>query len=225
VNLAVPRKNDIEMLLYIWKVIDLPDILLNDLLYKISFELYLFPPEKAKEFIHTSIHEKKLIKVDENRVFLSQELANTLKTWQKKRKSEISTKSNLNKRTIGKILSENLESTFNVLLKSLSDKSTLNRAATVSGSAFKILIFDFNEGMLIAEVEGSKQKPYVIEIDIKNKTIHHDCHDFQTKRAESKTFCKHLVKLFLLKKKDDEAQIIKFLEEITKKIEDWQFLG
>jgi len=37
-NFAIPRNNNSETLLYIWKIIDLPSISQKDLLYKISFE-------------------------------------------------------------------------------------------------------------------------------------------------------------------------------------------
>ena len=51
-NFAIPRNNTSEMLLYIWKIIDLPYILYDDLVFRISFDLYLDPPEKAKIFIN-----------------------------------------------------------------------------------------------------------------------------------------------------------------------------
>jgi len=49
------------MTLYIWKIIELPYVSLIDLIYKISFELFLFSPEEAKKFIDKAIHKGYLI--------------------------------------------------------------------------------------------------------------------------------------------------------------------
>ena len=38
------------MTLYIWKIIELPCLSMNELIYKISFELFLFSPEEAKAY-------------------------------------------------------------------------------------------------------------------------------------------------------------------------------
>ena len=56
------------------------------------------------------------------------------------------------------------------------------------------------------------------------KILKHDCHDFQTKRAQNKKFCKHLAKLFLLLKEKDEKRATLFLENITKDVNKWDFV-
>jgi len=61
-NFAFPRNNNSEMLLYIWKIIDLPSISFDDLFYQISFDLYLLSPDKAINFINTCIDKKLIIK-------------------------------------------------------------------------------------------------------------------------------------------------------------------
>ena len=85
-NFAIPRNNASELLLYIMKIIDLPYTTINDLLYQISFELFILPPDKAVEFIKITI-KNGLLKEDANQnVSLSQNLKNKLKSWQLKRK-------------------------------------------------------------------------------------------------------------------------------------------
>jgi len=44
-NFAIPRKSETDFLLYIWKIIDLPMISKNDLIYEISFKLFFDSPE------------------------------------------------------------------------------------------------------------------------------------------------------------------------------------
>ncbi|MFW9897017.1 MAG: hypothetical protein ACFFD7_14520 [Candidatus Thorarchaeota archaeon] len=81
-----PRDNPKLLLLYIWKIINLPTISLNNLLFKISYELFLLPPNKAKEFINSSIENQMLVATEQNSLTLSDSLSSELKNWQKKRK-------------------------------------------------------------------------------------------------------------------------------------------
>ena len=60
-NLEIPRNNRSELIFFLWKIIDLPQISLNNLLYKISFELFLFPPEEATEFVDTCIENNLIV--------------------------------------------------------------------------------------------------------------------------------------------------------------------
>ncbi len=76
-----------------------------------------------------------------------------------------------------------------------------------------------------AEVQGSQKIPYNIDINISEKVIKHNCHDFRTKRAVNKKFCKHLAKLFLLLKIKNADLASYFLESITKDINNWNFLA
>ncbi|MEJ2252139.1 MAG: hypothetical protein P8Y97_21065 [Candidatus Lokiarchaeota archaeon] len=62
-NFNPPKKSATELLLYIWKIIDLPEISFEDLVYRISFDLYIVPPEKARKFIE----RKKLWKLGKKR--------------------------------------------------------------------------------------------------------------------------------------------------------------
>ena len=222
---TIPRKSDSELLLYIWKVIDLPNISMNELLYKISFEFFLLSPEEALEFLQRAIKSNSLEKDDNNNLQLPQNSYKKLKTWQLKRKEIILTKLNSSRKFDSLIddLEAEKSSDFTTLLKAFLDKSTINRAATISNDAFKIKIFDFKKGLVKAEVAGSREESYNIEIDTKNKILNHNCHDFETQRAENKKFCKHLAKLFLLLKEKNEKSITDFLNDIAENINEWEF--
>lgn len=226
-NFAIPRNNASELLLYIMKIIDLPYTTINDLLYQISFELFILPPDKAVEFIKITI-KNGLLKEDANQnVSLSQNLKNKLKSWQLKRKKTILNKLNsrINKSSTTNIDKYEKDTNYNTLLKAFLDKGTINRAATISEAAFNITEFDSNKGIIKANVSGKKEDSYDIEINTKKRTLNHDCDDFKTRRAENKKFCKHLAKLFLILKEKNEESATKFLKEIAKNINEWKFSG
>ncbi|MHA1490130.1 MAG: hypothetical protein ACTSRI_10815 [Promethearchaeota archaeon] len=223
-NFTIPRKNFSEMLFYLWKVIDLPIISYNDLLYKISFELFLQSPEKAMDFIDKSIEKKMLIKDVNNNISLSHDLTKKLKIWQEKRKNEILNKKNL-KQDLKNDMKEENNSNFTTLLKAFLDKGTLNRAATIPSTAFNINIIDLKKGLIKTSVAGTKKELYYIKIDTKRKILCHDCHDFQTRRAENKKFCKHLIKLFLILKDKNIKSATIILKKIAENIDEWEFLS
>lgn len=223
-NFAVPRKNNSEMLLYIWKVIDLPYILYNDLLYRISFDLFLLSPKEAKNFIDTCIENKFLLKADNNYFKLSEELNQKLTNWQKKRKIDIFGKIEAAKNIVDLRNNLSKESTnFSVLLNFFVDRGTLNRSVSVSDEAFELLKYDRTKGIIKSKVKGSKEDSYIIEVDINEKILRHDCHDFETRRADNKKFCKHITKLFLLLREKDENNAEFFLNELTENIDMWEF--
>ena len=214
------------MTLYIWKIIELPFISTSDLVYKISFDLFLFSPKDAKLFIKKAIHNGFLMARDNNILSLSDDLAIKLQNWHKKRRVEISKKVSRTK-SISQYtdkLKKNDSNKFNILLKAFLDTGTINRAVLVSDSAITISTIEPQNKIIKAEVQGSRKIPYIIEISTIEKVLKHDCHDFETKRVQNKKFCKHLAKLFLLLKEKDEKGATMILENITKDINKWEFV-
>jgi len=224
VNFAIPRGNTSEMVLHIWKIIELPSIQHDDFLHLLSFELFLFSPKEAKEFINVAVHKGNLILEGDERIKLSESLVLELNKWHEKRKTHISEKlKDLNKYSYEP--ENNDANKFKILLKALLDKGTINRAVAESDSAYKLRIIDSDQKIIKAEVQGSLKIPYSIDINISEKVIKHNCPDFRTKRAENKKFCKHLAKLFLLLKIKNADLASYFLESITKDINNWKFLA
>lgn len=224
-NFAIPRNNNSEMVLYIWKIIDIPIISQNDLLYKISFELFLFPPNEAISFINNCLDNQLLVKDNNLNFTLSKNLNQQLKNWQKKRKKAV-LKKIVSSKQITQIQSDTgkeKSTNFNVLINSFTDKGTLNRSVSISDTAFEILECDSAKGILKSRVKGSKEESYIIEINTKKKLVCHNCHDFVTRRADNKKFCKHLTKLFLLLKDKDETIAEFFLSKLAKNINTWDF--
>jgi len=226
-NLAIPRNNNKEMVLYIWKTIGLPKISQKDLLFKLSFELSLFSPEETMSFIRKSIENNLIIEDSHKNLELSPDLDKILKDWQKKRKQEILKKIYTNKKqTKLKIdFEQDNNTTFNTLLKAFLDEGTLNRAVTVSEESINIIELDLKAGIIKAKIKGTKQDLYNVDINTKSKILTHNCHDFQTKRSENKKFCKHLVRLFLILKEKNENLATSFLKEFAENIYQWEFLS
>lgn len=223
-NFAIPRKNNSEMLLHIWKIIDLPFIIYDDLFYRITFDLFIFPPEKAKIFINNCIQKKLLVK-DNNILTLSEELNLDLKNWHKKRENEVLGKIKAAKKIdqLKNDINKKESTNFSVLISAFVDKGTLNRSVSVSDAAFELLKYDPTQGIIKSKVKGSKEGFYIIEIDINNKILRHNCHDFETRRVENKKFCKHLAKLFLLLKDKNENIAEFFLSNLAENIDMWDF--
>jgi len=223
-NFAIPRKNNSEMLLHIWKIIDLPFIIYDDLFYRITFDLFIFPPEKAKIFINNCIQKKLLVK-DNNVLTLSEELNLELKNWHKKRENEVLGKIKAAKKIdqLKNDINKKESTNFSVLISAFVDKGTLNRSVSVSDAAFELLKYDPTQGIIKSKVKGSKEEFYIIEIDINNKILRHNCHDFETRRVENKKFCKHLAKLFLLLKDKNENIAEFFLSNLAENIDMWDF--
>jgi hypothetical protein len=224
-NFAIPRQDNTELLLYLWKIIDLPYIHFDDLLFKISYELFLFPPEKATAFIKNLLKEN-LLTEDDNRVIsLSITLNKRMLLWQTDRKNKVLGKINSAKKR--RVLTTKIEndekSSFSLILKSFSDKNTLNRAVNISDKDFDIQELDVEKGRIKSSVAGSKEESYYIEVDLKEKLLKHNCHDFETRRSKNKQFCKHLARLFLLLKEKNEQSAEFFLKELAKNIEEWEF--
>ena len=187
--------------------------------------MFLFSPPEAQMFVKKAIQKGTLTVDDNHKLSLSNALVLELENWHRKRKEEIlnnikSTASINNK--IEKF-KKNSVNKFNILLKAFLDTGTINRAVQVSDSSILLTTFDPQGGLLKAEIKGSRDTPYIIEISTNEKIVKHDCHDFQTKRAQDKKFCKHLAKLFLLIKEKDEKEATIILEKMSKEINKWSF--
>ncbi|MHA1723578.1 MAG: DUF2240 family protein [Promethearchaeota archaeon] len=223
-NLEIPRKSASDLWLYIWKIIDLPSISLSDLIFNLSFELFLFPPKDAKTFIDKSLEKKLLIRKNDQ-LSLSASLRKQFEMWQIENKKKIEDYKELKKEVIFKGAKDTTtrKPEFNTLLKAFLERGTINRAASLSTDSFEISSFDKNKGIIRARVAGSKETSYLIEIDTNQKILKHDCHDFQTRRSFNKKFCKHLAKLFLILKEKNEEDALYFLSQMSDDIDKWDF--
>ena len=69
-------------------------------------------------------------------------------------------------------------------------------------------------------IEG-RVKGYIVRIDIPNRTIVHNCQDWQNNMA-SKQLCKHLGKLFLVL---DDGKSASILRQMLREKDIWSFIS
>jgi hypothetical protein len=214
------------MILYVWKVINLPSISPDDLLYTLSFELFLFSPQEAKIFLQKALEQQLVIKNGNGDLKLNNVLTQQLDSWQLERKNHIvQEKEHRKSDSVQHILNKTKEEKFNNILKIFVDDSTLHRSASISDSDVIINELEPSAFIIKAQISGSEKYSYLVEIDGKTKTIKHNCNDFQLRRAPSKKFCKHLSKLFMMIKSKDKEQALIFLKEIAGDINHWKFIS
>jgi len=115
-----------------------------------------------------------------------------------------------------------IQNDFAEILKSLTDKSTLDRAESISSNCIRILKIDKEIGLIKAEVQGNKLIPYKLKVDISQKTlydmIYHDCPDYLARKKPNNRFCKHIVKFFYILNNQDSGLAHRLLTEFNTKI-------
>jgi uncharacterized protein YecE (DUF72 family) len=98
------------------------------------------------------------------------------------------------------------------LVLELTDKGRLERSIAIKEEELKI--GEVTEERVLADIRG-----YIIQIDIINRIIVHNCDDWK-KSLDEKRLCKHLCKLFLSLQKEKSIQI---LRDIIDKKGIWKF--
>ncbi len=217
--------NHKELIIYIWRSLDLPSIGREELIYYISFELFLLKPNKSVQLVNELIKKGFLVEKS-GKIFLSKELREDFNTWQKKENEKVKNAlEDINLKAISlNDLSKERKGSFNMLLKELSDESTLNRSVSVSTNSFTFHELNIDQGIIKGEVRGTKEKSYKFEVELNKKKITHDCHDFLTRKSRQKKLCKHLIKLFLILKSENESKTEKILTNIIEELDNWEFI-
>lgn len=119
-------------------------------------------------------------------------------------------KEELQRRALKALVTNNVEE----ILKCFTDKSRYQRGRTIQDRLVLI------ECITNSKITG-KVKDYVVEIDLTNRTLYHDCEDWK-KNIETAKFCKHLIKFFL---KLPKQVSLKILNDIVKNLDKWKFLA
>jgi hypothetical protein len=106
------------------------------------------------------------------------------------------------------------ELSLEALLKAFLGAPRLQRAKEMDESLVSI-------SQETSDVIEGNVKEYVVRIDLPNRTIVHDCQDWQNNMA-SKNMCKHLGKLFMVL---DEGKAAKILREVLREKDQWSFVS
>jgi len=119
---------------------------------------------------------------------------------------------------------KSIEETKEKAEKILSERDIRKLLEVFAGSRRLERAIDMpNEMVRIDEIDDkhivAKVKDYIIEINMKEKYIMHNCDDWH-KRVKEKKFCKHVCKLFLML---PEELSLKILGDIVKNIDEWKF--
>lgn len=97
------------------------------------------------------------------------------------------------------------------VLKALAGERRFQRGLEISGSEV--------EYSLTGRGLAARVRNYRVEVDRAERRIIHDCEDWK-KSAESKRFCKHMVKLFLSLPEEVSKEL---LEDLLSNFEEWSF--
>ena len=224
-NLEDPPYNDDRLLLlYVWKINDVPYISMQDLIYNISFNNDILDPSESQEFIEDVILNGYLVKT--SRGFeLNQELRNELNEWQETGKEAITKMLEKSKRTkaekVKDIVSKKDGISFIQFFNIFVDERTRNKILESPRKSIDIIIATPNEVRAI--VHGTDI--YDISIDSINKIIKHDCMDFTNNKAPNNLFCKHLARLFMLLYKYFTSIAIDILDNMAEDLNSWYLEG
>jgi len=104
------------------------------------------------------------------------------------------------------------ELSLDELLRKFLGAARLERAKQIDDSLVSITLENSDL------IEG-KVKDYVVRIDIPNRTILHDCQDWQN-NMDSKNMCKHVGKLLLTL---DEGKATNILRAVLREMGEWSF--
>jgi uncharacterized protein YecE (DUF72 family) len=110
------------------------------------------------------------------------------------------------------VFDEKTNVTINELLRTLMDQDRFNKARGMKDEELTIT----TRSTMNVEVTI---KQYIVKIDLKKRTIVHDCHDWH-KGIPKKRLCKHLAKVFFKLPADYSMKI---LTDLSKKREQWRF--
>ena len=111
---------------------------------------------------------------------------------------------------------------FEEIIEKYTNKSTLNRAESISNDCVRIIKLDKETGFIEAEIQGNQLIPYKLNFSISQKTIYeaiyHDCPDYLARKKQNNKFCKHIVKLFYVLRNQDYSFALNLLKELDSKI-------
>lgn len=217
-----PYSNDKAMLLYIWTIVGKQkSIDIGDLFF-IIFDTQIYQSSEAKDFIGKMV-EKGYLKAKNSNLVLRDDLFRELEKWQKNRRKAITeamleARKQRHERLKEEIVKRKERTAFAVLFSQFADERTLQRALAVSRRSIDILK-DGNK--FFGKIYGSKEYNFIIDPD--NRVVSHDCPDYTGRRMPIKTFCKHLVRMFVILMRSYPEETKKILVNMGLNLQDWFF--
>ena len=113
---------------------------------------------------------------------------------------------------------------FNSMLNHFTEKKDLYKSVSLKEEDYHISKYATNNQAIRAIIHRLGKEPYFIFINLHKKAISHDCGRFnELKGRNSRQFCKHLIKLFLILKEKNPIQAFSILKYIYRHCEEFTF--
>ncbi|MFX1390729.1 MAG: HD domain-containing protein [Promethearchaeota archaeon] len=111
---------------------------------------------------------------------------------------------------------------FTELIKSITDKNTLDKANTLSDTCIRIIKLEKENGLIETEIQGNTINPYKLNISLSQNSLYgiidHDCPDYLARKRPNNKFCKHIIKFFYFLNDQDSDLAINVVNKISKMI-------
>jgi hypothetical protein len=220
-----PPKTLQDLLIYVWKIIDLPRINKDHLINAIALDFYLASPSNARELVIKAINAGLLLEdQDTEEIRLSTELEKTVSEWQNEGKNKrLQIQSILNESWRNPIpITDDLK--FNVYIREIADVIVWEKALKIRTSMIETSQEDFQniiEGSAKHfDSESEKILQYPFKIDFKNKLITHFCPEYDSLRKAQKKLCPHLAAVFNRSYAKNKAETMNTVRQM---VIDWSF--
>lgn len=216
-----------NIVLHWWKIIDQPEINIDELYNFIAFDLFLAPLEKTKKIVQQAIHLEYLSEDKEREsVSLSGELQQEFTTWQEKGILKAKTMAAALAQQWRPPIEITQNMTYQALLSDLVDVSVLEKAGKIRSSAVSLDLDEFSsviEGSVKSKDKDGNSQLYPFKIDVKAHSISHSCPEYDSLRKSQKQFCIHISRVFMKLYVKDKEQTIKLMRKIVYKKSSWFF--
>jgi hypothetical protein len=228
-DLNIPT-SDNDFFKYLWRIMGWKEISKSELIRTVSYKIMLpYSPSHLNKKIITAIKKGYLIEQG-NKITISKNILNDLEKEKEKSKNYFPIL--FPTQCIGDRIEESIDiwrysekkSGFIDLMKQVFNKSEIENGKKIQSEKIQIKDSDEKNQIIEAMVEGSKGERYILKIDIKNKIIIHDCHDFIQNKMKKNEFCKHFFRTILKFKKSSPELVELFLNRIKSNRDRWQFL-
>ncbi|UYP46212.1 hypothetical protein NEF87_002497 [Candidatus Lokiarchaeum ossiferum] len=216
-----------NIVLHWWKIIDQPEINVDELYNFIAFDLFLAPLEKTKKIVQQAIHLEYLSENKESEsISLSDELQQEFLTWQEKGILKAKTMAAALAQSWRPPIDITPSMTYQALLSDLVDVSVLEKAGKIRSSAVSLDLVAFDdkiEGIVKSKDDGGISQSYRFKIDVKARSISHSCPEYNSLRKSQKQFCIHIARIFMKLFVKDSEKTIELLRNIVYQKSLWFF--
>ena len=216
-----------EIVLYWWKIIDRPSILLDELYNFIAFDLFLAPLDKTRAIVDKAIQDGYLIADPiQETVTLSESLNSDFQAWQKMGIEKVQRMSELITQAWRPPLEITEKSVYDILQSDIADVSVREKAGKMLASAIKVEKVDFNSEIMgygKEENEKGEDIQYPFCINVPSRMLQHNCPEYLDLRRDQKRLCPHLVRAFTKLFISNELQTQQLIRDLVDNRESWTF--